>query len=148
MQATPSSSQEPKVEVSLMAAAEIQDALLVVLHDLRRLEGLLDHATEILLARFHEAHALLGDESVAASPTLAAVREALRGAVTELQFHDMAVQLITHTQQVLQGCAFRLAAEVIPPEEGEELVPCVPRLPERPNPVTQGEMDAGSVELF
>lgn len=148
MQATPSSFQEPKVEVPVMAAAEIQDALLVVMHDLRRLEGLLDHATEILLARFHDAHALLGDQAVAASPTLAAVREALRGAVTELQFHDMAVQLITHTQQVLQGCAFRLAAEVIPPEEGEEVVPCVPRLPERPNPVTQGEMDAGSVELF
>ncbi|MFZ5487024.1 MAG: hypothetical protein AB7E10_07395 [Burkholderiaceae bacterium] len=148
MQATPPPSQEPKVEVPLMAAAEIQDALLVVMHDLRRLEGLLDHAAEVLLARFHEANALLNNEAVAASPTLAAVRQALRGAVTELQFHDMAVQLITHTQQVLQGCAFRLAAEVMPPEEGEDVAPCVPRLPERPNPVTQGEMDAGSVELF
>ncbi|MDF1482770.1 hypothetical protein [Extensimonas sp. H3M7-6] len=148
MQTMPPPSEEPKVEVPVMAAAEIQDALLVVMHDLRRLEGLLDHATEVLLARFHEANALLSVEAVTASPALAAVREALRGAVTELQFHDMAVQLITHTQKVLQGCAFRLAAEVIPPEEGEDAASCAPRLPERPNPVTQGEMDAGSVELF
>lgn len=141
-------SQEPKVEVPVVAVAEIQDALLVVMHDLRRLEGLLDHAAENLLARFQDANALLDDASVAASPQFAAVREALHGAVTELQFHDMAVQLIAHTQKVLQGCAFRLAAEAMPPEEGEEVAPCMPMLPERPNPVTQGEMDAGSVELF
>ena len=83
------------------------------------------------------------------SGDLEPARHALRSAVTELQFHDMATQLIWHTTQVLQGCAFRLAFETMGLEEGE--VPSEPAqsmMPERPNPVTQSEMDAGSVDLF
>jgi hypothetical protein len=33
-------------------------------------------------------------------------------------------------------------------EEGEDAAPLEGVAPERPNPVTQSEMDAGSVELF
>ena len=57
---------------------------------------------------------------VADSPELLAARNALRSAVTELQFQDMASQLIWHTTKVLQGCAFRLASEAMGHEEGEE----------------------------
>jgi len=47
----------------------------------------------------------------------------------------------------LQGCAYRLASESMGNEDGEA-VPFVEEVPERPNPVTQDEMDAGSIELF
>jgi hypothetical protein len=58
----------------------------------------------------------------------------------------MASQLITHTHRRLRGCADRLAREAFADEEGEEAV--VDETPLRPNPVTQAEMDAGSIELF
>ena len=131
-----------------MVAAELQDSLLVVMRDLHRLEGLLNHATSNLLARFGEANVLLSDTAADDSPTVVAARAALRNAVTELQFHDMASQLIVHTTQVLQGCAFRLAAETMGREDEELEAPVVAMQPERPNPVTQSEMDAGSIELF
>ena len=131
-----------------MVAAELQDSLLVVMHDLHRLEGLLSHATDNLLERFGEANSVLTDEAVAGSSDLVAVRAALRSAVTELQFQDMASQLIWHTTKVLQGCAFRLASEAMGQDEGEEAAPFAEMAPDRPNPVTQSEMDAGSVDLF
>jgi len=53
-----------------------------------------------------------------------------------------------HIGKVLQGCAFRLAAESMGEEDGEEAAPLEEMVPERPNPVTQSEMDAGSIELF
>ena len=68
--------------------------------------------------------------------------------MTELQFHDMATQLIWHTSQALQGCAFRLSAETMERDEDELEAPIEPMVPERPNPVTQSEMDVGSIELF
>ena len=145
-QQTPSA--EPAVQVPVMVAAELQDSLLVVMRDLHRLEGLLNHATSNLLARFGEANVLLSDNAADDSPTVVAARAALRNAVTELQFHDMASQLIVHTTQVLQGCAFRLAAETMGREDEELEAPVVAMQPERPNPVTQSEMDAGSIELF
>jgi hypothetical protein len=81
------------------------------------------------------------------SKELDEVRSTLRAAVTELQFQDMASQLIVHTSKILQGCAYRLASESMGVEDGEA-VPFVEEVPERPNPVTQDEMDAGSIELF
>ena len=148
MQASSTTSQGPAVQMPVMVAAELQDSLLVVMHDLQRLEGLLSHATDNLLERFGEANGLLTDGVVGTSPELAAARVALRSAVTELQFHDMATQLIIHTTKVLQGCAFRLAAETMGQEEGEDAAPLEGVVPDRPNPVTQSEMEAGSIELF
>lgn len=148
MQPPQTPSAEPAVQVPVMVAAELQDSLLVVMRDLHRLEGLLNHATSNLLARFGEANVLLSDNAADDSPTVMAARAALRNAVTELQFHDMASQLIVHTTQVLQGCAFRLAAETMGREDEELEAPVVAMQPERPNPVTQSEMDAGSLELF
>lgn len=148
MQPPQTPSAEPAVQVPVMVAAELQDSLLVVMRDLHRLEGLLNHATSNLLARFGEANVLLSVNAADDSPTVVAARAALRNAVTELQFHDMASQLIVHTTQVLQGCAFRLAAETMGREDEELEAPVVAMQPERPNPVTQSEMDAGSIELF
>lgn len=139
---------EPSVQLPVVVAAELQDSLLTVMHDLQRLEGLLDHATENLLVRFGAVDAALPEHLAGDGGELAQLRQTLRSAVTELQFHDMATQLIVHISRVLQGCAFRLANETMADEEGEESVPLESILPERPNPVTQSEMDAGSIELF
>ena len=67
-------------------------------------------------------------------------------AVTALQFQDMASQLIIHTSKRLRSCADRLARETMGEDEEGEAV--AEEAPLRPNPVTQDEMDAGSVELF
>lgn len=49
--------------------------------------------------------------------------------------------------KVLQGCAYNMAEQAMEPEEDEVGV-VVTYMPQRPNPVTQSEMDAGSIELF
>ena len=138
----------PGVQVPVMVAADLQDSLMVVMHDLHRLEGLLSHAADKLLENFGQANDALSDPVVGESVELTNARAALRRAVTELQFQDMASQLIWHTTKVLQGCAFRLAAEAMGHEEGEDAAPFIEMAPDRPNPVTQSEMDAGSIELF
>ncbi len=148
MQPVSESAKGPGVHLPVMVAAELQDSLLVVMHDLHRLEGLLSHATDNLLERFGEANESLNESLVQSSPELVAVQNALKSAVVELQFQDMASQLIWHTTKVLQSCAFQLAAEAMGSEEGEEPAALAQMAPDRPNPVTQSEMDAGSVELF
>lgn len=137
----------PSVQMPVMLVAEVQDSLLVVVHDLTRLDGLLAHAMENLMERFTSASASLADPALIHTEDIDNVRSTLRAAVTELQFQDMASQLIAHTSKILQGCAYRLAAESMGSEDGEA-VPFVEEVPERPNPVTQDEMDAGSIELF
>ncbi len=148
MESDPNQLEGPVVRLPVMVAAEVQDSLLVVMHDLHRLEGLISHATDNLMERFGLASQSLAESAVGDSPQLQAAREALRNAVTELQFQDMTSQLIWHTTKVLQACAFRLAAESMGMEEGEEAASFVEMAPDRPNPVTQSEMDAGSIELF
>jgi len=138
---------EPSVQMPLMLVAEVQDSLLVVVHDLNRLDGLLAHTMENLMERFTSASANLANPDLISTAELDGVRSTLRAAVTELQFQDMASQLIAHTSKILQGCAYRLASESMGMEDGEA-VPFVEEVPERPNPVTQDEMDAGSIELF
>jgi hypothetical protein len=130
-----------------MLVAEVQDSLLVVVHDLNRLDGLLAHAMENLMQRFTAASADLSGPVLSTMKELESVRTGLHSAVTELQFQDMASQLIVHTSKILQGCAYRLASDSMGPEDGEA-VPFVEEVPERPNPVTQDEMQAGSIELF
>lgn len=137
----------PTVQLPVMLVAEVQDSLLVVVHDLNRLDALLAHAMENLMRRFTVASQNLADPALSDLDELRGVRSALHSAVTELQFQDMASQLIGHTSKVLQGCAYRLAADAMGSEDGEA-VPFVEEVPERPNPVTQDEMEAGSIELF
>lgn len=147
MQSTQMMTDVSAVQLPVMLVAELQDSLLVVVHDLSRLDNLLAHTMENLMERFTSASANLADPALAESEALEGVRSSLRAAVTELQFQDMASQLIVHTSKILQGCAYRLAAESMGMEDGEA-VPFVEEVPERPNPVTQDEMDAGSIELF
>ena len=147
MQPSSKTTSSPGVQLPVMLVAEVQDSLLVVVHDLSRLDGLLAHTMENLMERFTSASANLASPALMNSPELDIVRNTLRSAVTELQFQDMASQLIIHTSKILQGCADRLASESMGLEDGEA-VPFVEEVPERPNPVTQDEMDAGSVELF
>lgn len=137
----------PAVQLPVILVAEVQDSLLVAVHDLNRLDGLLAHTMTSLMERFTSASAILADPVLVELKELDAVRSALRAVVTELQFQDMASQLITHTSKILQGCAYRLASESMGSEDGEA-VPFVDDVPERPNPVTQDEMYAGTVELF
>lgn len=130
-----------------MVVAELQDSLMVVMHDLQRLDGLLGHTMDNLMQRFDKVHVALEDPQL--QQAVATVRSTLQAAVTELQFQDMASQLIAHTTKVLQACAFRLAAESM--GQGPDDEPAAPFGEEasgRPNPVTQSEMDAGSIELF
>ena len=95
----------PAVQMPVMLVAEVQDSLLVVVHDLSRLDGLLAHTMENLMERFTSASANLADPALMNTKELDIVRSTLRAAVTELQFQDMASQLITHTSNILQGCA-------------------------------------------
>ena len=147
MQSPMTTANDPAVQLPVMLVAEVQDSLLVVVHDLARLDGLLAHTMENLMERFTSASANLADPALVDSKALNGARDSLRAAVTELQFQDLASQLIVHTSKILQGCAYRLASESMGQEDGEA-VPFVEEVPERPNPVTQDEMDAGSIELF
>ncbi len=147
MESNPSLSTTPTVTLPVALVADLQDSLLMAMTDLQRLEGLLDHATGNLLERFGNANRDLAALETARGEQLASIRHSLHQAVTELQFHDMATQLLVHTGKMLQGCAWRLAEQAMAPEEDEVPLNLDP-MPDRPSPVTQNEMDAGSVELF
>ena len=137
----------------LLIAAELQDHLMTVTHDLERLQRLLDDAGEALSLHFYSASNIVStvlrrDDALAASSkaSLSSVMDDIAGAITALQFQDMATQLIAHTSQRLRNCADQLARDTFgDDEDGEAMVEIAPL---RPNPVTQDEMDAGSVELF
>lgn len=110
--------------------------LLAAEHDLARLERLLDDASRSLIAEFqaarYELERLPRDHAVRQR-----VLPPLGRAVTALQFHDLASQLIAHAGRELRRCAAQLSAV------GDETV-----APARDNPVAQSGMAAGSVELF
>ena len=136
----------------LLVAADLQDNLMMATHDLDRLQALLTDACDALMLGVHGATQQL--RAIAEAPagrarTLDLAGDAARqlgGAVTALQFQDMASQLIAHTHQRLRSCADRLARETMgDDDDGAALVEVAPL---RPNPVTQDEMDAGSIELF
>jgi len=135
--------------VPLLWAADLQDHLMTAGHDLDRLQRLLAESCDALLQRFQADGGLVEALAAAAgadTEALRGLRGQLAGAVTALQFQDMASQLIAHTHQRLRNCADQLARDAFGPDaDGEAVVAAAPL---RPNPVTQDEMDAGSVELF
>lgn len=163
---------EAPAPLPLLAACDLQDDLMTATHDLDRLQTLLAHACDQLMLGFQGATHRLRESfgpgaavaEVAANAASAAgfaadtnragnhppvavdaVLQHLADAVTALQFQDMASQLVAHTQQRLRSCADRLAHASMGDDDGTALVEDAPL---RPNPVTQDEMDAGSVELF
>ncbi|MEO8298340.1 MAG: hypothetical protein ABI574_11095 [Burkholderiales bacterium] len=136
-----------------MIAAELQDHLLTATNDLERLLRLLQDASEALMGHFYGANqrlsGLLHDGAKLPHIDTSALHEAMQslsGAVTALQFQDMASQLIIHTNRRLRSCADQLAREAMGYDSEGEAV--VEEAPLHPNPVTQDEMDAGSVDLF
>jgi hypothetical protein len=143
----------PAASLSLHAAASLQDDLLTATNDLERLQTLLADACATLAEGFYGATEQIRAaselheqaEAVVASVNFERAMEHLRAAVTALQFQDMASQLIAHTNRRLRVCADRLARDAFADDEGDAEVE---DLPLRPNPVTQAEMDAGSIELF
>jgi hypothetical protein len=126
--------------IPLLLAAELQDDLMVASNDLERLQRLLDDASESLMGHFTVVAGLVGADVADEA------RRAITGAITALQFQDMAAQLITHTSRRLRNAADRLARDAMGDDEDGWGV--VEQAPQRPNPVTQDEMDAGSIELF
>ncbi|WP_372656871.1 hypothetical protein [Hydrogenophaga sp.] len=125
--------------VSLVS--EIRDSILMSMTDLKRMESLLDHAAGNLLACFDSTSVALDNQFRTTPGDLSAVRQNLHQAVTELQFHDLASQLIAHTNHILQRCALSLS-------HTDSGTPAPLSTPPRACPVTQSEMHAGSVELF
>ena len=150
---TPDASEAPQAgTLPLPAAADLQDHLMVASNDLDRLQRLLDDASSTLMGHFttatsHIEMALREIEAARlASPgAIQDARQTLGGAITALQFQDMASQLITHTTRRLRNCADRLARDTF---GGDADGIVVEEMPLRPNPVTQDEMDAGSIDLF
>ncbi len=143
----------PASALSLLAATELQDHLLVANNDLERLQRLLDDAAQALMQHFtyaseHMSAALVHLEaSREGEPEMIRhARQTLSSAITALQFQDMATQLIAHTSKRLRNCADRLARDAL--GDDEDGAALVEEAPLRPNPVTQDEMDAGSIELF
>lgn len=132
--------------MSVLLAATVQDTLMTATHDLERLQGLLEHAVTDLMRHFSCVHQQLASADASGDERLHRIGGELRSAITALQFQDMASQLITHTSRRLRYCADQLAREALSGDEDGEAVIETP--PDRPNPVTQDEMDAGSVELF
>jgi hypothetical protein len=133
----------------LSAAADLQDHLLIASHDLERLQTLLSDACDALMASFYGASEHLQglrERDAGGHEGMEVALRHLGGAVTALQFQDMASQLIAHTTRRLRNCCDRLAAEAM--GDDEEGAAVVEDAPMRPNPVTQDEMDAGSIELF
>lgn len=140
----------------LMLAADLQDHLMMATNDLDRLHTLLADACDTLMQRFYNAteqiHALMdahssdGDDK-RDSVAYQGLMQQLGAAVTALQFQDMASQLIVHTNHRLRSCVDTLAQQAFG-EDDEDGQSAIEAPPLRPNPVTQSEMDAGSVELF
>jgi hypothetical protein len=121
---------------ALLASAELQDNVLIVLNDLERLQTLLDDSHAALQAGFFGLVELCGAEA----------QVHLKSAMKALQFQDMATQLIAHTGKRLRHCADRLAQDAFSGDDDGETV--IEAAPLRANPVTQSEMDTGFVELF
>jgi hypothetical protein len=135
--------------IDLLLAADLQDHLLTASNDLDRLQTLLAEACDTLASSFFSANAEIdGLRQAARDEAVALVAQHLGRAITALQFQDMASQLIAHTHRRLRNCADRLAADTFGEADDGEGAAVVAPAPLRPNPVTQDEMDAGSIELF
>jgi hypothetical protein len=136
----------------LLAAADLQDHLMTATNDLDRLQTLLADACDVLAHSFYSAseelRALMDEQKAPAghADVYPRLMQQLGGAVTALQFQDMASQLINHTNRRLRSCADQIARVAM--GDDEEGAAVVEEAPLRPNPVTQDEMDAGSIELF
>ncbi len=150
MPAPDSPDPQPAHGMTLLAAADLQDQLLMASNDLERLQRLLGDACDSLMAHFSGASSALRTLAPGTAPApempVQHAMQHLAGAITAMQFQDMASQLVVHTTRRLRNCADLLASQTL--GDDEDGTAWVDETPLRPNPVTQDEMDAGSVELF
>ncbi len=86
MQTEPTPPTGPVVQLPVMLVAELQDSLMVVMHDLSRLESLLSHTMDNLMSRFNSVNQGLQGVALPDTAAMDDVRSDLRAAVTELQF--------------------------------------------------------------
>lgn len=143
----------PLSRLSLNAATELRDHLLVATDDIERLRRLLVQASESLTGHFHGAASdMKGLLRLAArhpeidTAPLHAAMDHLAGAITSLQFQDMASQLLARTEQRLNYCADRLALAAMGDDQGTTVALGAPAGSR--GLVAQDERDTGSVELF
>jgi hypothetical protein len=141
----------PAAPLPLRLAIELQDDLLSACNDLERLQSLLSEAGAALRSGFHGVQDALEPPArpgrgIEAEARLGQARAQLGTAITALQFEDLATQLVEHTRHRLRSCVDRLARDAL--ADDEDGVALVERSPQRANPVTQAEMNGGSVELF
>lgn len=133
---------EAFTQVAPHLAADMQDELLTAATELDRLQRLLADAVVQLHERF--ALALAGQSRLPPSPEGEMVRAELSSAVVALQFEDLASQLISHARRRLGSVSDCLGNLAMADEETD----CPVQWVERPCPVAQHAVDAGSVELF
>jgi hypothetical protein len=137
----------------LLAAADLQDHLMVASNDLERLQRLLDDASETLSGHFYGASSQIQDlmQAIARCPTSITTRcrcdaepgrRDHRAAVP--RHGDPADRPHAKAPALLRRPNRRDAMG----EDDEDGCAIVEDGPGRPNPVTQDEMDAGSIELF
>ena len=107
--------------------------------DLERLKSLINDAGERLMISFNQVASMLPGMSFDDSQR-ALVDQAVRAAVTALQFQDMATQLTGHAQRRLSVLEERL--RTLSDEAAREMQLI------QPHPVRQVEMTAGSIDLF
>lgn len=136
-----------------MQAADLQDQLMMANNDLDRLIRLINDASDSLLGHFYgvTGHLERALRDLSQHPDIDArhvhqAMEHMAASITGMQFQDMSSQLLTHTMKRLRACSDRLAINALGQDEDAPAV--VEEMPLRPNPVTQDEMDAGSIELF
>lgn len=149
----PAPTQGEGAGLSLYVAADLQDNLMVAGNDLERLQRLLDDAGQSLMVHFYGAAAALqrlreqpGTSVEQHDLALRKAAEHMAGAITAMQFQDMSTQLIAHTSRRLRNCVDRIARDTM--GDDEDGVAVLDERPLQPNPVTQDEVDAGSIELF
>jgi len=107
--------------------------------DLERLKALICDAGDRLLVSFNQVAATL-PELTGDTAHLSQLDEAVRAAVTALQFQDMATQLTGHAQRRLLVLEEQLRG--LNGEAGCDLTSLAS------HPVRQVEMSAGSIDLF
>jgi hypothetical protein len=107
--------------------------------DLERLKALINDAGERLMVSFNQVASMLPGMQFD-DVQRAQVDEAVRCAVTALQFQDMATQLTGHAQRRLLVLEERLRSLSDEAARGLQMV--------QPHPVRQVQMTAGSIDLF
>jgi hypothetical protein len=135
-----------------LAATDLQDHLLVANNDLERLQRLLDDASQALMRHFTYASEHMDAALVHLEPAAGRAADHPRGAPDAGHGHHRAA-VPGHGHAADRPHHAPAAQLRRPPgarRHGRRRGRCavVEEAPLRPNPVTQDEMDAGSIELF